>query len=94
MNKNYFDIHKNHDKLHWLTATTISPGMGKQYHQWIPAPKRGTTNSKVEKFLANLYPDMKIADIGLVAKMNTLADIKKFAEELGMTKEQIKKDLG
>lgn len=93
LNKNFFAIPKKHDKLNWLAATTISPGMGNQNHQWISAPKKATSNSKAEKFLANLYPAMKIEDIALMANLNTTADIKQLAEELGMDKAQIKKEL-
>jgi hypothetical protein len=94
LNKDFFSINKRHDKLNWLAVTTISPGMGKQHHQWIAAPKKATSNNKVEKFLANLYPSAKPDDIGLLASINELADIKKLAEEMGMSKEQIKKELG
>ena len=94
LNKNFFAIPKKHDKLNWLAATTISPGMGNQNHQWISAPKKATSNSKAEKFLANLYPAMKTEDIALMAKLNSTDDIKKLAEELGMDKSEIKKDLG
>jgi hypothetical protein len=96
LNKHYFDINKTkHDKLNWLAATTISPGMGKQYHPWLGMKKKeGGTTAKVEKFLATLYPDMKESDVDLLASLNDAKDVKKLAEELGWTKEQIKKELG
>jgi len=94
LNKNFFAIGKAHEKLNWLAATTISPGMGKQYHQWISAPKKAGSNTKAEKFLANLYPTMKADDISLMASLNTAADLKNLAIDMGMTKEMIKKELG
>lgn len=94
LNKNFFAIGKAHDKLNWLAATTISPGMGSQRHQWLSLKKKEGSNSKVRKFFAALYPDMKDSDLDLLAKINDVKDVKKLAEEMGMTKEQIKKDLG
>jgi len=94
LNKDFFAIPKRHDKLNWLAATTISPGMGKMNHQWLAAPKKATSNNKVEKFLAAQFPSLKVDDIALMASLNTLADVKALAETMGMTKEQIKKELG
>ena len=94
LNKNFFAINKSHAKLQWLMVTTISPGMGKQSHQWLAAPKKASSNTKVEKFLTGLYPTLKADDIALMAKLNTAEDIKKLAEDLGYTKEMIKKELG
>jgi predicted transcriptional regulator len=69
--------------------------MGKQYHPWLGMKKKeGGTTAKVEKFLATLYPDMKESDVDLLASLNDAKDVKKLAEELGWTKEQIKKELG
>lgn len=94
LNKNFFAINKKHDKLNWLAASTISPGMGQQHHQWIAGPKKASSNSKVEKFLANIYPNAKSEDISIMTTLYTTADLKKLAEDLGMSKEQIKKELG
>jgi len=95
LNKNFFSINKaRHDKLNWLAATTISPGMGTQNHQWLAGPKKTSNNSKAEKFLASLYPAMKAEDVALLANLNTATDIKQLAVDMGMTKEQVKKELG
>ena len=96
LNKNFFSINKSrHDKLLWLTATTISPGMGDQKHFWLSSPKKKESNSKVAKFFEAQNPSMKSEDIQLLASLNDLATVKKYAaEELGWTKEQIKSSLG
>lgn len=92
LNKHFFAIPKQHEKLNWLAATTISPGMGNQNHQWISAKK--TPTGKTYKFLANLYPDMKSEDLELLASLNDVKECRILAKELGMTPEQIKKELG
>lgn len=95
LNKHFFDINRTkHDKLNWLAATTISPGMGKQYHPWLGMKKKEGGNSKVRKFFATLYPDMKESDLDLLASLNDAKDVKTLAEELGYDQKQIKKELG
>lgn len=95
LNKNFFAINKaKHDKLNWLAATTISPGVGNMRHNWISQKKKESSNPKVRKFFANFYPGMKDEDLDLLAATNDVKEVKKFAEELGWTKEQIKAALG
>ena len=93
LNKHFFVITK-HPGLQWLCATAVSPGLGKFKHSWIPPKKREEkNNSKVQRFLANLYPASKMDDICVMAAMLTAADVKNIARDLGMTPEQIKKEL-
>ncbi len=95
LNKDYFAISDTkHKKLNWLTVSTISPGMGNMRHQWLAGPKRKSSNSKISRFFADLYPDMKEDDIAVMEEINDLKSCKAHAEKLGWTKEQIKKALG
>lgn len=84
---------KYHDKLNWLATTTISPGIGTQRHEWISAPKRKAASTKAEKFLGKMYPELKADDITLMASLNDTKSLKKLAEAMGMSPEQIKKEL-
>jgi len=89
-NKNFFDVSSSvHPKLHWLTATTISPGMGKQYHPWLSAPKK-QAKSKLESFFISHYPTMKLDEIRLLIQTNTPDDIKAFLKDLGKDDKEIK----
>ena len=45
------------------------------------------------KFLEKLYPTKKADEINLLAKINSSKDLKQLAEDFGMTREQIKKQL-
>ena len=92
LNKNFFDLNK-HPKLQWLSCTTVSPGMGKQYHYWQGSKKKEGTN-KVSKFLASLYPSMKQDEIEMLAELNDTKSIKELAKKLGMDDKTIKKELG
>jgi len=94
LNKNFFAVNKKHDKLNWLAATTISPGMGNQNHTWIKGLSSKKPNSKATKFLADLYPQMKLSDIEILVSLNTIESLRGLAKEIGMTKEMIKSTLG
>lgn len=93
LNKNFFDISASrHKKFQWLLATTVSPGMGNQYHQWIK-PKSKTTDNKNVKFLRELYPHLKEDELKLMSDINTKDELKVYAKDLGWADKDIKKDL-
>lgn len=93
LNKNFFDINTTqHKKFQWLLASTVSPGMGKQYHKWLAAGKK-ENNNKVFKFLREMYPQAKDDEIELMAKINTKDEIKALAKAHGWDDKRIKADL-
>ena len=92
VNKHFFELGK-HPKLQWLCCTSVSPGMGPQFHYWLNAKKKEGDN-KSQKFLAKLYPNMKSDEIDLLAKINDSKEIKKLAQSLGIEDKDIKKELG
>jgi hypothetical protein len=92
LNVNFFDLGK-HPKLQWLLATTVSPGMGNQFHEWISPKKKDSSNNKVIKFLRTQYPDLDDDDIELLAEINSRDDIKQLARDNGWDEKQIKSDL-
>ena len=92
LNKNFFDLAK-HPDLQWLLATTVSPGMGNFRHDWIKQKKRESSNNKVVKFLRNFYPDYSIDELELLAKINTIEEIKELARTNGWDDKRIKSEL-
>ena len=82
LNKNFFNINR-HPKLQWLCATTISPGMGAQRHQWIAPKKKEPGASGIRKQLAELYPHLKDDELELMAEINTKKDIDAYLKALG-----------
>lgn len=93
VNKNFFDINTTlHNKLQWLSCTTVSPGMGQQHHYWLGAKKKetGGSNAKIVKFLEGLYPTMKDDEILLLIKLNDKASFKELALQQGMSDKDIK----
>ena len=83
LNRNFFAVNQ-HPKLQWLMATSVSPGMGVQRHQWIAPKKRDASDSsQVRKRLSELYPAMKTEDIGVWASMITSGDLKQHERDHG-----------
>jgi hypothetical protein len=94
LNKHFFDINTTqHKKLQWLMATTVSPGMGNQYHQWITNKKKTASDNKHVKFLRQLYPHLKEDELKLMAEINTKDDLKMYARDAGWEDRDIKKEL-
>ena len=82
LNKRFFDISK-HPKLQWLSATTVSPGLGSQRHQWIAPKKKEPGAGSLKKQIAELYPHLKDDEIDLMAKINTKKDIEEYIKASG-----------
>ena len=93
VNQNFFDLNR-HPKLQWLLCATISPGMGLQRHYWQAAKKKDSSNSKAVKFIIRLYPHIKQDEAELLAEINSDKELKELAKKMGMTDQDIKKELG
>jgi hypothetical protein len=108
-----------HPKLQWFMLCAASPGLGKQFHQWIPNislkvsrlqapakikdireyykkiyPKANTSdieevsqvfveNHKKKCRLAELFPNMKQADIEVMSEVITEEQIREYERDLG-----------
>ena len=92
LNKHFFDLAK-YPELQWLSATTVSPGMGNFRHDWIKQKKREGSNNKAVKFLRQIYPEYKEDELELLAQINDTADLKKLAKEHGWDDKRIKSEL-
>lgn len=64
-----------HPELIWLMLCAASPGMGKQFHQWIPHIKQKVsllqdeaTLADMKTYYAKLYPKVPAADITELSK--------------------------
>ena len=61
---------QKHPKLQWLMLVAASPGLGKQYHQWIPHIKDRVSKLKepakskdIKEYFRKLYPKASSSDI-------------------------------
>lgn len=80
-NKNLYSIMSKHPKLAWQLACACSyDNVTVQNHKWLKVEK---TSSKKEKFLAELFPDMKMSDIETLAKITPDKEVRTYCENLG-----------
>jgi hypothetical protein len=87
VNKNHWELSKNHEKLHWLLYSAVGAGI-KSFHPYLPALKKEL--NKIEKLLAELHPTYKLEDIKLLAKLMTEQDIKELFDAMGFDKKDRK----
>ena len=92
LNKHFFDL-AQHPELQWLSATTVSPGMGTFRHDWIKQKKREGSNNKAVKFLRQIFPEYKDDELELLAQINTTEDLKQLARKHGWDDKKIKQEL-
>lgn len=66
---------QKHPKLQWLMLCAASPGIGKQFHQWIPEIKlkvaklqENAVLKDVKEYYKKIYPKADSSDIDDVAK--------------------------
>ena len=65
-------------------ATSVSPGMGTQRHQWIAPKKRdGANATSMRRRLAELFPTMKFADIDVMSHIVTRQELAQYERDLG-----------
>lgn len=81
VNRQYFSLAK-HPDLIWKMLCTASPGMGKQYHQWV-GKKKSSSNNKKRKQLEQLYPDMTDRDMDVLESVITDAEIRQLIKDTG-----------
>ena len=84
LNKHFFATNK-HPRLQWLMATTVSPDMGTHRHQWIAPKKRESGSNDIKRQLMELYPNMKQADIEVLAALTTKQELRQHLREHGQS---------
>jgi hypothetical protein len=89
VNKHFSEI-KNHNKLQYLLMTTASPGMGKQFHQFISPPKLGKSNKKTLNLLEKLFPMSNTQELELLSELNDLEALEKYLISMGWPDKEIK----
>jgi len=88
VNKNHWDLSKNHKALLWKLFAATGAGIS-CYHPYLAAGKKEKAN-KIEKLLCELHPAMKMEDIKLWAGMMDKADREELFDQMGFDKKQRK----
>jgi hypothetical protein len=88
VNKNHWDLSKNHKALLWKLFAATGAGVD-CYHPYLAAGKKEKAN-KIEKLLCDIYPTMKMVDVKLMAKLMSKADREELFDKMGFDKKQRK----
>jgi hypothetical protein len=88
VNKNHWDLSKNHKALLWKLFAGCGTGM-KAYHPYLKLPGKEKA-VKIEKLIAELNPAMKMSEVKLLASMMTKQDKEELFEKMGFDKKQRK----
>ena len=88
VNKNHWDLSKNHKSLLWKLFAATGAGVN-CYHPYLAAGKKEKAN-KIEKLLVELYPAMKMSDIKMLAAMMNKKDKEELFDKMGFDKKQRK----
>lgn len=88
VNKNHWDLSKNHKALLWKLFAGVGTGAN-AYHPYLAAGKKEKAN-KIEKLLAELYPAMKMSEIKMLASMMDSKDKEELFNKMGFDKKQRK----
>jgi hypothetical protein len=75
-NKYYFNEHvQKHPKLQWMMLCAASPGVGTQFHQWIPNIKESVSRLRdpaklkdIKEYYKKIYPKAGNDDINSVSE--------------------------
>lgn len=91
-NKNW-NILQKHPKLLWLLLCMCSYDKNTVFfHQWL-GNKKKEGSTKKSRFLEELYPNKKLDEIELIAKLSTDKDIKDLARRHGYDEATIAKKI-
>lgn len=88
VNKNHWDLSKNHKALLWKLFAATGAGVN-CYHPYIGLGKKEKAN-KIEKLLCEIYPAMKMDEIKLMASMMNKKDCEELFDKMGFDKNQRK----
>ena len=82
-NKHFFTLQK-HKKFLWQLLCLAGNTKNLEYHNWIGFKKKEGSNTNTIKFLTSLYPEKKLDEIELLAKISTKKELLQLAKDNGM----------
>lgn len=82
-NKHFFTLQK-HKKFLWQLLCLSGNTKNLEYHNWIGFKKKEGSNTNTIKFLTSLYPEKKLDEIELLAKISTKKELLQLAKDNGM----------
>ena len=84
LNKHFFTVNR-HPKLQWLMASSVSPDIGCFDHSYLKYKKKEAGDNEIKKALMTLYPNAKLSDIEVLAKITDRRQLKELLRDHGNT---------
>lgn len=88
-NKNWNVLGTRHPKLQWQILCMLNETRSSQFHKYINLKRKADSKSKTVKLLMKLYPNKKLDEVRLLAKLSTRQEIKEFAKAHGIEEKDI-----
>lgn len=85
-NKNWNVLGTKHPKLQWQLLCQAGNTGKNEFHPWIGLKQKKDTNNKAVKFLQEIYPNMKLDEVELLARISSKKELQELAESHGITK--------
>lgn len=79
----------NHIKLQWQLLCVAGKTGKKMFHPWIGLKKKKDESSKAVKLLSQIYPEMKLDEVELLARISTKKELREYAEAHGTNKKDV-----
>lgn len=90
-NKNFYNLQK-HPKLLWQLLCMCNYDAKKTfYHEWIGRGKGANSKTKKQKFLEQLYPNLRYDELQVLDTTMSLTEVKDLASLHGYSDADIKK---
>jgi hypothetical protein len=83
-NKNWAVLGSKHPKLQWQLLCISGNTKKREFHEWIGFKKQTSGNSKIVKFLSEIYPSYKEEEIEILARISTKKEIQDLARDHGI----------
>ena len=88
-NKNWAVLGAKHPKLQWQLLCISGNTKKKEFHPWIKLQRTADTSNKSVKLLSQIYPNMKMDEVELLARISTKKEIRELAKDHGYEKVDI-----
>jgi hypothetical protein len=85
-NKNWAVLGTTHPKLQWYALCVAGNTGKKEFHPWIKLERKADSSSKAVQFLMKMYPEKKLDEIKLIARISTKKELSELAANHGYEK--------
>lgn len=88
-NKNWNVLGAKHPQLQWQLLCSINEDQKVKFHKYINLKRKTDSNSKVVKLLMKIYPNKKVDEVQLIARISSKKEIREFAKSHGLEDKDI-----